>query len=97
MFLFAFLKFDDLNSSIEIVSKYVCIATDLYISLYIYNFDLSSFPFCLIYTGNIADIENVPEAAIRGVCSIKKVFLEIPQNSQENTCARVSFSIRLPA
>ena len=24
-------------------------------------------------------------------CSVKKVFLEIPQNSQENTCARVSF------
>ena len=25
-------------------------------------------------------------------CSIKKVFLKISQNSQENTCARVSFS-----
>ena len=25
----------------------------------------------------------------------KKVFLKIPQNSQENTCARVSFSIKL--
>ena len=25
-------------------------------------------------------------------CSVKKVFLEISQNSQENTCARVSFS-----
>ena len=24
-------------------------------------------------------------------CSIKKVFLEISQNSQENTCARASF------
>ena len=30
------------------------------------------------------------EAAIRGVLW-KKVFLEISQNSQENTCARVSF------
>ena len=29
-----------------------------------------------------------PEAATGGV---KKVFLEISQNSQENTCARVSF------
>ena len=27
----------------------------------------------------------------------KKVFLEIPQNSQENTCARVSFLIKLQA
>ena len=24
-------------------------------------------------------------------CSVKKVFLEISQNSQENTCARISF------
>ena len=24
-------------------------------------------------------------------CSVKKVFLEISENSQENTCARVSF------
>ena len=34
------------------------------------------------------------ETAIRGV-SWKKVFLEISQNSQENTCARVSFLIKL--
>ena len=26
---------------------------------------------------------------------VKNVFLEIPQNSQENTCARVSFLIKL--
>ena len=31
------------------------------------------------------------EAAV-GRCSVKKVVLEISQNSQENTCARVSFS-----
>ena len=30
-------------------------------------------------------------------CSVKKVFLEIPQNSQENTCARVSFLKKLQA
>ena len=29
----------------------------------------------------------MPETAVRR-CSIKKVFLEISQNSQENTCAR---------
>ena len=33
------------------------------------------------------------EAATRGVLW-KKVFLEISQNSQENTCARVSFLIK---
>ena len=30
-------------------------------------------------------------------CSVKKVFLEILQNSQENTRARVSFLIKLQA
>ena len=29
--------------------------------------------------------------AVVQTCSVKKVFLEISQNSQENTCARVSF------
>ena len=28
-------------------------------------------------------------------CSVKKLFLEILQNSQENICARVSFLIKL--
>ena len=28
-------------------------------------------------------------------CSVKKVFLEISQDSQENACVRVSFSIKL--
>ena len=31
------------------------------------------------------------------MCSVKKVFLEISENSQENTCARVSFLIKLQA
>ena len=30
-------------------------------------------------------------------CSVKKMFLQISQNSQENTCARVSFLITLQA
>ena len=30
-------------------------------------------------------------------CSVKKVLLEISQNSQKNTCARVSFLIKLQA
>ena len=28
-------------------------------------------------------------------CSVKKVFLEISQNSQKNTCARFSFLVKL--
>ena len=31
------------------------------------------------------------------MCSVKKVFLEILQNSRENTCARASFLIKLQA
>ena len=41
-------------------------------------------------------IQAVPEAGTRGVLR-KKMFLEISQNSQENTCARVSFLIKLQA
>ena len=36
------------------------------------------------------------EAVVRR-CSVKRVFLEILQNSQENTCARVSFLTKLQA
>ena len=31
------------------------------------------------------------------MCPVEKVFLEISQNLQENTCARVSFLIKLQA
>ena len=41
------------------------------------------------------DISNT-EAATRGVLC-EKMFLEISQNSQENTCARVSFLTKLQA
>ena len=37
-----------------------------------------------------------PEA-VAPSCSVKKVFLEISQNSQENTCVRPSFLIKLQA
>ena len=30
-------------------------------------------------------------------CSVKKVFLNIEQNSQKNTCVRVSFLVKLQA
>ena len=35
-------------------------------------------------------MHGITEAVARK-CSVKKVFLEISQNSQENTCVRVSF------
>ena len=39
---------------------------------------------------------RVLEAVVQR-CSVKKVFLEISQNSPESTCARVSFLIKLQA
>ena len=35
--------------------------------------------------------------AVTQRCSVKKFFLQISQNPQENTCTRVSFSIKLQA
>ena len=36
-----------------------------------------------------------PSESVVQKCSVKKVFLEISQNSQDNICARVSFLIKL--
>ena len=38
---------------------------------------------------------TIIEAAPEVCCAVKKVFLEISQNLQENTCARASFLIKL--
>ena len=35
--------------------------------------------------------------AVAQKCFVKKMFLEISQNSEESTCARVSFLIKLQA
>ena len=40
------------------------------------------------------EFRNVTEAVVWR-CTVEKVFLEILQNSQENTCARVSFYNKL--
>ena len=39
--------------------------------------------------------ETFSSEAVSQRCSAKKLFLEISQNSQENTCARASFLIKL--
>ena len=54
-----------------------------------YNIDIRLTCFCYIFLGHI-------EAATRGVIE-KKVFLQILQNLQENTCAGVSFLVKLQA
>ena len=50
----------------------------------------------MIHHFNFIRYLKATEAATRGVLC-KKMFLENSQNSQENTCARVSFLIKLQA
>ena len=51
--------------------------------------------FCFSFSHRfIFDVRS--EAVVRRY-SVKNVFLEILQNSEQNTCARVSFLIKLPA
>ena len=50
--------------------------------------------------GRMYQFQNVNFETIEAVvqrCSVKKMFLEISQNSQENICSRVSFLIKLQA
>ena len=42
-----------------------------------------------------ADVRKCFSETVAQRCSVKQVFLEISQNSQENTCARVSLLIKL--
>ena len=48
------------------------------------------------YSAVSDDLLECIEAVIQR-CSVKQVFLEISQNLQEDTCARVSFLIKLKA
>ena len=41
---------------------------------------------------HISIISDVTSEAVVQRCSVKKVFLEISQNLQENTCARAFFN-----
>ena len=55
--------------------------------------------FIVVSKTTVEKIQNYyrnTEAVVQ-MCSVKKVFLEISQNSQENTCARASFLIKLQA
>ena len=66
--------------------------------------------FCHIYLPNLKNVLGSTEKnlrpfccsglkteAVAQMCSVKKLFLEVLQNSQENNCARVSFLIKLQA
>ena len=96
-FLFPVLGKSHINFSRREVSS-VCSLLHLQILLFIFHSCISFLN--LIYVHYLKTIihsypENT-EVVSRG-CSVKKVFLEIQQNSQENTCPRVSFLIKLQA
>ena len=46
----------------------------------------------MIFPDHYQNQVAICKEAVSQKCSLKKVFLEISQNSQENTCARVSFN-----
>ena len=56
---------------------------------------------CLLLLGfpttNFPSKKKINIEAVAQTCSVRKVFLEISQNSRENTCARVSILIKLQA
>ena len=54
---------------------------------------LAIVPICTKFCKFVKNVVLNVEAVVQR-CSIKKVFLKISQNSQENTCARVSFLIK---
>ena len=60
------------------------------------SFGLNFFP---IYINDLSNglKTNAKLLADDKKCPIKKLFLEISQNSKENTCVRVSFLIKLQA
>ena len=49
-----------------------------------------------VWTKSNDKVSSFPETAVQK-CSSKKVFLEISQNSQGNTCSKVSYLIKLQA
>ena len=52
----------------------------------------------ITFSQNILSVETQPDSeAVVRKRSVKNMFLEILQNSQANTCARVSFLIKLQA
>ena len=56
-------------------------------------FNFQNYQSALVFS---LDYENIVIAEAEGrKCFVKKVFLKISQNSQENTCAWVSFLIKL--
>ena len=63
---------------------------NIYFSFFLALVDYSFYKSTIESTVYYYYVTYASEAVVRR-CSVKKAFLEISQNSQENTCARVSF------
>ena len=63
----------------------------MFISLFSYKWLIALFASVLLRVTVYYYYVTYPSEAVVKSCSIKKAFLEISQNSQENACARVSF------
>ena len=79
------------HGDISLCSKFVTINYVKENSVYLSKIILKKGQFIIIY------LQYIIAEAVAQRCFLKKVFLEISQNSQENTCARVSFLIKLQA
>ena len=60
----------------------------IYVTKYIYGFIFIALIFCVALS--LIDLSSTPEAVVQR-CSAKKLFFEILQNLQENTCASAPF------
>ena len=54
-------------------------------------YEMSYWLWCIGYILFFLVFASVSAEAVSRRCSVKKMFLEISQNSQENTCVRASF------
>ena len=81
-------EFYELFKNTSFTEQLRTIASDALDFIFVSRFALENTKACLV---------TVVTEAITWRCSVRKLFLEVSQKSQENTCARVSFLIKLQA
>ena len=74
----------------------ICFFSFIYL-LYFFDIMQMQISYFLFRTKTEAKLYYLIIEVVFQTCSVKKVFLEISQHSQENTCARASFLKKLQA
>ena len=69
----------------------LAVVTYLYLDFSVIKFKLGRDSFSLEWDVNVNKLIYIGKGAVAQRCSIKKMFIEISQNSQENTFAKDSF------